>query len=156
MAALMLAVAGVAWAVDDTTPPTVISTNPADGAASVDRDANIKARFSEKMLGSSVVFQDSIAGVGAFRLYTGNLTAAQIEEPSCDGPCVVYIPLEASVSYNNRKKLAKLNPTDKLAAGTIYTAIIEGAGDSDGLAVKDRAGNEMASDYVWHFTTGPN
>jgi hypothetical protein len=60
------------------------------------------------------------------------------------------------VSYNNRNKLAKLDPTDKLAADTTYTAIIEGAGDSDGLAVEDKAGNEMGTDYVWHFTTGAN
>ena len=89
MAALMLAVAGVAWAQDDGCTigcepppppgtPFVVSTNPADGATGVDRDANIRAKFSEKMLASSVVFQDSISGAGAFRLYRGNVTATQI------------------------------------------------------------------------------
>jgi len=166
MAALVLTVAGLAWAADcgrgcenpppDTTTPTIISTNPADGATGVDRDANIKAKFSEKMLADSVMMPRSVPSVGAFRLYRGNLTAAQIE-PTCDtGPCAIPIPLEASVSYNNRKKRATLNPANKLDAGTTYTAIIEGAGDSDGLAVKDKAGNEMASDYIWHFTTGAN
>jgi len=32
--------------------------------------------------------------------------------------------------------------------------VMEGAGDTDHFAVKDRAGNEMATDHIWHFTTG--
>jgi hypothetical protein len=45
MAALMLAVAGMARAADDTTPPRVIHTTPIDGKMVFDRDANIKAKF---------------------------------------------------------------------------------------------------------------
>ena len=151
MAALMLAVVGMAWAVDyNSTPPTIISTNPADNATGVDVDANIKAKFSEKMMGSSV------KAVGAFRLYEGNLTAAQVDIP-CNFSCGILTPQSASVSYNKRKKLAILNPSAKLYANTTtYTVVVEGAGDSDSLAVKDRAGNPMATDYVWHFTTGAN
>jgi hypothetical protein len=33
--------------------------------------------------------------------------------------------------------------------------LIEGAGDSDGFAVKDRAGNDMAAEKIVHFTTVP-
>ncbi len=58
------------------------------------------------------------------------------------------------MSYNKRKKLAILNPSDRLAANTEYTVGIEGAGDCDALAVKHRGGTEMATDKIWHSTTG--
>ena len=32
--------------------------------------------------------------------------------------------------------------------------MIEGFGDGDHLAVKDRGGTPMASDYIFYFTTG--
>jgi hypothetical protein len=59
----------------------------------------------------------------------------------------------ATVSFNAKKRTATLNPTDRLKPNTLYTAVVEGAGDYDSYAVKDRAGNEMACEYVWHFTT---
>ena len=40
-----------------------------------------------------------------------------------------------------------------LAANTTYQLTIEGAGDTDGLAVRDSAGNALAKDYVSSFTT---
>jgi hypothetical protein len=132
--------------------PTVVSTFPKDGATNIDRDTNIKAEFSEKMMKSSV-------NRAAFRLYKGNLT--NVEPTECDdqpGPgdlaCAVPIPLRHKVSYNAEKNLAILNPVSGLRANTTYTAVVEGAGDTDGQAVKDKEGNEMATDYIWHFTTG--
>ena len=53
MAALMLATAGIASAVGPG-KPTVVSTSPADEATGVDRDANITAKFSEKMMRSTI------------------------------------------------------------------------------------------------------
>jgi hypothetical protein len=42
---------------------------------------------------------------------------------------------------------ATFNPTSNLAASTVYTATIT-------TGVKDLAGNALASNYVWSFTTG--
>jgi hypothetical protein len=45
-------------------------------------------------------------------------------------------------------------PIVRLEANTTYTAVVEGTDTFDTFAVKDRAGNEMATDHIWHFTTG--
>ena len=111
--------------------PTVISTSPKDGATNVDRDANIKAKFSEKMMKSSI-------NGSTFVVQKSGL-------PICCG----------DISYNKKKKTAIYNPNSSLEPLTQYTAIIEGAGDSDSFAVKDRAGNEMAQTFTWTFTTEP-
>ena len=42
-----------------------------------------------------------------------------------------------------------LNPTADLAASTLYTATIKGGA----AGVKDLAGNPLAADKVWTFTT---
>jgi hypothetical protein len=41
----------------------------------------------------------------------------------------------------------------KLGGNTTYRLTIEGAGDTDGFAVKDMAGNQLAQDRVSSFTT---
>jgi hypothetical protein len=38
--------------------------------------------------------------------------------------------------------------------GPEYTAVVEGTGDEDIKAVKDRDGTPLASDYIFYFTTG--
>ena len=112
--------------------PFVKSTNPASDGTGVDRDANVSAKFSEGMLSSTI--------------NTQTVYLHETANPSTIVP--------AEVKYNKRKKKATLNPTDRLAANTQYTATVEGAGDTDGFAVKDKANNEMATDYTWSFTTG--
>jgi hypothetical protein len=100
-------------------------------------------------------------------LHTGGLTplVSQPEGvsginvgPACGGGGPVPPPptrtVSAKVSYNAKKKLAVLNPADALKANTLYTPVVEGAGDPDSFAVKDRTGNEMACEYAWTFTTG--
>lgn len=54
-------------------------------------------------------------------------------------------PVAGAVSYVGTT--ATFNPTAALAANTLYTATIS-------TAVEDLAGNAMASNYVWSFTTG--
>jgi len=170
MAALLLAVAG-RLGLRTATPQTALPPGPAgapyvlvetpeDGTMGVDRDANIKAKFSERMRARTI-------NRWTFLLYEGNISYVDINSPSgCNEECPIPPPLDDDmVSYKAEKKLAVLNccnprtsvyPTGRLLPNTQYTAVVEGAGDFDGYTVKDRAGNEMASDYIWHFTTGAN
>ena len=55
----------------------------------------------------------------------------------------------AEVTYTST--VATLNPAADLAAGTMYTATIKGGSGG----VKDVAGNALASDKTWTFTTAP-
>ena len=104
------------------------------------------------MLGSSIT-------LSSFYLIEGAHTYEEVngvcppDNPNCEP---VEIPPPSpfdKVSYNKRKKLAILNPGVRLEPNTTYTAVVEGAGDTDGAAVEDKAGNEMATDYIWRFTT---
>jgi hypothetical protein len=108
----------------DTTAPTVTGTSPAAGAAGVAVTANVTGTFSEAMNASTVTS-------ATFSLKTGTTT------------------VPAAVTYSSADKVATLNPDADLAAGTTYTATIKGGSGG----VKDVAGNALASDKVWTFTT---
>jgi hypothetical protein len=114
--------------------PTVISTFPTDGATNVDRDANIKAKFSEKMLKSTV-------NDGTVRV-----------EQAVSGPGNPDPPGGMTVKYNNKKKTAIVSQDRGFALqpNTEYRVTIEGGEEG----VKDKAGNPMASDFTFTFTTG--
>ena len=57
----------------------------------------------------------------------------------------------ATVTYNPTNRRATLTPSSPLAAATTYTATVKG-GTTD-PRVKDAAGNALAVDQVWSFTT---
>src|SRR5215208_5891791 len=151
--ALVLA-AGMAWAAPGA--PTVVSTVPPNGATGVDIDANIKAKFSEAMKERSI-------NTSTFYLLQGHFTAAN-PPSSCTTPPVppsttpvtaaCPAPVAATVRYNDDTKTAILDPTESLTPCTEYTAVVEGTGDGDMKAVKDRGGTPMATDYIFYFTTG--
>jgi hypothetical protein len=54
--------------------------------------------------------------------------------------------VSGTVTYNAITKIATFTPASNLAANTTYTATIT-------TGAKDLAGNALASDYVWSFTT---
>ncbi len=109
-------------AAPDSTPPTVISTIPANAATGAAVGANITATFSEAMNTLTVT-------TATFSLKQG------------------ATPVSGAVTYAGTT--ATFNPTSDLTANTTYTATI--AAGTNG--VKDLAGNALASDYVWSFTT---
>jgi Bacterial Ig-like domain len=117
----------------------------------VDPTANIKAKFSEAMKARSI-------NTKTFYLLQGHFTAANPPSNCTTGTPLVTAAcpaaITATVRYNADTKTAILDPTNPLVANTEYTAVIEGFGDGDHVAVKDRGGTPMARDYIFYFTTG--
>ncbi|MGF9647880.1 Ig-like domain-containing protein [Pseudarthrobacter oxydans] len=107
----------------DTTAPTVTATSPTAGATGVAASTNVTGTFSEAMTSSTVSSS------------TFTLT----------GPGTT--PVSAAVTYAGN--VATLNPAADLAASTLYTATIKGGASG----VKDAAGNALAADRTWTFTT---
>jgi len=104
----------------DTTAPTVISTNPANGDTGVALSKKVRATFSEAMDPLTITTTTFTLKHGATAV-SGTVT---------------YVGL-----------VATFTPTSNLAASTTYTAKIT-------TGAKDLAGNALASNKVWIFTTG--
>ena len=109
----------------DTKPPTVTGRLPAPDAEGVVPAANASVTFSEPMTEASV-------DTATFQLRDGS---------------GALVP--AAVSYDAASRTATLDPTGVLADSTRYTATVKGGASG----VKDRAGNALAADESWSFTT---
>jgi hypothetical protein len=107
----------------DTVAPTVTSTSAIAGATAVGINANTTATFSEAMAAASIT--------------TATMTLT---------PQGSTTPVAAAVTYNTATQTATLDPTATLASNTLYTATVK-------KASTDTAGNAMAADKVWTFTT---
>jgi hypothetical protein len=112
-------------AAPDNTPPTVSSVTPANGTASVPVNTTVTAVFSEAMSASTI-----------------NASTIELRNSS-------NVLITATVSYNTGSNTATLTPSAPLANSTVYTATVK----SGAAGVKDVAGNALASDYNWSFTT---
>jgi hypothetical protein len=108
----------------DTTPPTVTGRTPAPGATGVTISVSPTATFSEAMTPST--------------LTTSTFTLVQQGQST---------PLPATVSYASQ--VATLNPSADLQPNTTYTATVKGGA----AGAKDLAGNALAADISWSFTT---
>ncbi|MDQ0145486.1 Ig-like domain-containing protein [Pseudarthrobacter niigatensis] len=108
----------------DTTAPTVTATSPAADATGVAVTATVTGTFPEAMDASTITGD------------TFTLT---------DGTA----PVAATVSYGSAGKIVTLNPDADLVSGTKYTATIKGGTNG----VRDVAGNALAADKTWTFTT---
>jgi len=113
-------------AVADTTPPTVTSVTPANGTTGVNIATTVTATFSEAMNAATITASTVVLRD------PGNTAVA------------------STISYNTATNVITLTPTSALAAGTTYTATITGGSGG----VKDLAGNALAVNFVWSFTTG--
>ncbi|MCX7173396.1 MAG: Ig-like domain-containing protein [Proteobacteria bacterium] len=117
----------ISWttaATADTTAPTVISTINANGATNVPVNTKVGANFSEGM--------DPLT----INTVTFTMKAA-----------TTGIGVAGTISYSGTSAL--FVPWNNLAGSTRYTATIKGGING----AKDLAGNPLASDYVWSFTT---
>ncbi len=113
--------------VPDTTPPTVTAVLPAAGAVDVSLGDSVMATFDEAMDPATI-----------------NGTTFELRDAADN-------PVPASVSYDAATKTAALNPTSILETSATYTATVKGGGTDP--RVKDLAGNALANDYTWSFTT---
>ena len=107
----------------DITPPTLTGRQPADGATGVAVGADAVATFSEAMAPAS--------------LATSSFTLA----PTAGGPAVA-----ASIGASAGNTVFTLNPSADLAPATQYTATVT-------TAAEDAAGNNLAAQQTWSFTT---
>jgi Bacterial Ig-like domain len=105
----------------DTTPPTVASNTPADGATSVTLGTAISVIFSEAMTTSS--------------LNTSSFSVATVAGGT---------PVSGSVNASGNG--ATFTPVASLVSNTQYRATIS-------TAARDAAGNALATNYTWVFTT---
>jgi hypothetical protein len=110
----------------DTTAPTVSSVTPADAATGVAAAENAEVTFSEAMDPATITGS-------TFTLLKQGATT----------------PVEAQVSYDSATKKATLDPSVDLEAGATYTATLKGGASG----VKDAAGNPLAEDKTWSFST---
>jgi YVTN family beta-propeller protein len=113
--------------VGDSTPPTVGATTPAANASAVAINSAVTATFSEAMDATSI-------GNATFELRSA-----------------ANVLVTASVGYNVSTRVATLTPSAALATATTYVATLRGG--SSGSRVRDAAGNAMAANLVWSFTT---
>jgi Bacterial Ig-like domain/FG-GAP-like repeat len=109
-----------------TTAPVISNVSPADKSQNVPLATNVEATFSEDMDPST--------------LTTSTFTLTKQ---------VSSTPVGAQVSYDSASKKATLDPTSDLEANTTYTATIKGGS----TGAQDLAGNALAQDYTWTFTT---
>ncbi len=112
-------------ALADTTPPTVLSTAPADGASGIAVTAAVSATFNEPV-------DPATLDLNSFELRDAN-----------------FAPVAAAVTYDGATNTATLVPNAALTAATTYTATLKGG--TGGVA--DPAGNALAANAVWSFTT---
>ena len=109
----------------DAAPPTISSRAPAAGATAVPSTSDVTATFNEAMSPTTINGSTvSLRGPG------GALVAA-------------------TVSYTAAQQRVILDPTASLQGSTTYTATIKGGPGG----VADLAGNPLASDSSWSFTT---
>jgi Bacterial Ig-like domain/HYR domain len=114
--------------VQDTTAPEVDAVDP-DGTKVVPRNSTVTANFSEAVQAATLTSN-------TVQLFPGKSTK----------------PIKATLSWDpsTDPTSVTLTPSSRLDAKTRYTAKIKG----DATGVKDLAGNPLASDFSWSFTTG--
>lgn len=113
------------WTFTTGTTPSVISTNPLNGATNVAINQKITAAFSEAMNSTTVT------AAGTFTLAVTSGGAA----------------VPGTVTYVAATNTATFAPTSNLLPSTQYTATIT-------TAAQSAAGSALASNHVWSFTTG--
>ena len=111
----------------DTTAPTVTAINPTDGSTGTCLTKTVNATFSKPMDPATI-------STTTFGVTAGGVAVA------------------GTVSYDAASQIASFTPTAAagFAASTAFVVTVK----SGSAGVKDLAGNALAADQVWGFTTG--
>lgn len=117
--------ANFVWSFTTGDLPTVISTNPLNGAINIPINRKITATFSEAMNPATV----TASGVFSLTVATGGAVVPGT---------ATYVPANNTVIFS---------PAANLLPNTQYTATIS-------TAAKNAAGNGLAANYVFGFSTG--
>lgn len=121
--------ANVSWSfttnTPDTTLPTVTAITPANNATGVSTSPTVRVTFSEAM---------SAATINTINFELRNSSNSVVS---------------ATVTYDAATNTATLTPSSPLAVSNVYTATVRGGS----TGVKDLAGNALAANYIWSFTT---
>ncbi|MBA3474433.1 MAG: Ig-like domain-containing protein [Rubrobacter sp.] len=131
-----------AVAVVGTTAPTVSATTPTNGATGVPRNISPTATFSEEMDPSSLTTSTA-------KVY--QRVRKKIRRHGKVRRVWRWVPVSAEVSYDGANKTVTLNPygtSETLLAPSRSHRVVISTG------VKDKAGNALAQNYSWTFTTG--
>jgi Ca2+-binding RTX toxin-like protein len=110
----------------DTVAPTINTMAPTDGATDVAATSNAEVTFSEAMDSSTI----------------NGSTFTLVKQGTSQ-------PVAAQVTYDPAAKKATLDPDADLDPSATYTAAVKGGTNG----VKDPAGNPLAQDTSWSFTT---
>jgi large repetitive protein len=111
----------------DLTPPTVLATSPTSGASGVAITSSVTATFSEPLNASTI---------------SGSTVV--LRDPT-------LATVAATVSYDAASRTATLVPSAPLAYTTTYSMRLAGSPSSP--RITDVAGNALAADVTWSFTT---
>jgi hypothetical protein len=110
----------------DVAPPTITQQIPASGATGAGLASAVRAIFNEALDAATVT-----------------ASSFELRDPSNQ-------IVSATVNYDAAARTAVLTTTAGLLANATYTATIKGGA----TGIHDRAGNALAADAVWSFTTG--
>ena len=132
----------------DGTAPTVTSTDPANNATNVPLS---KVTPTENAPGGILNKTTGTSGVASGRIITATFSEAMDPLTITASTFTVTGPgtsvVTGSVSYAGPSFAATFVPTNNLAPNTTYTGTIT-------TGARDLAGNALAANYVWTFTTG--
>ncbi|MBA3625558.1 MAG: DUF3494 domain-containing protein [Methylibium sp.] len=114
-------------AVADSTAPTVTAVSPADASTGICLTRSVSATFSEPMDAATIT-----------------ATTLRVTDNG--------VAVAGTVSYDAPNRVARFVPTDPAGFAASRPFVVTIASGSAG--VKDLAGNALAADRVWSFTTG--
>jgi thermitase len=126
----------------DTTAPTVSSVSPSNGKTQVSRGTNVTATFSEQMDSDTLT---------SSTVQLKQKVRKKIRRHGKVRRVWRWVPVSATVSYNSLTKTVTLDPY-----GTSETSLApyRNHGVVITTGAKDEAGNALAQNYSWTFTTG--